>query len=59
MTEQGHLPSASAEIEPCTSAAVDLQHPWGGSWQIDGANVKTFRMEWGILCSKESGGAGL
>ena len=28
MTEQqGHLPSASAETEPCAAAAVDLQHP--------------------------------
>ena len=25
--QQGHLPSASAEIEPCATAAVDLQHP--------------------------------
>ena len=24
---QGYLPSASAEIEPCAAAAVDLQHP--------------------------------
>ena len=28
MTEQqGHLPSAFAETEPCAAAAVDLQHP--------------------------------
>ena len=30
MTEQqlqAHLPSATAEIEPCAAAAVDLQHP--------------------------------
>ena len=24
---QGHLPSASAEIDPCAAAAVELQHP--------------------------------
>ena len=28
MTEQqGHLLSASVEIEPCAAAAVDLRHP--------------------------------
>ena len=25
--QQGHLPSASVEIEPCGAAAVDLRHP--------------------------------
>ena len=27
--QQGHLPSASAEIEPCTAAAAGLKHPEG------------------------------
>ena len=27
MTEQGRLPSASVETEPCTAAPVDLRHP--------------------------------
>ena len=34
--QQGRLPSASAETEPCAAAAVDLQHPLqeiqGGDW---------------------------
>ena len=30
--QQGHLPSASAEIEPCAAAAVDLQHPLRVIW---------------------------
>lgn len=35
----GHLPSASAEIEPCVAAAVDLpQHP-----------LRKFRVENGAL----------
>lgn len=25
--QQGHLPAAFAETEPCAAAAVDLQHP--------------------------------
>ena len=53
VTEQqqpGHLPSASAseEMEPCAPAAVDPQYPLG-----------KFRVEWGTLCSRESGGTGL
>ena len=49
MTEQqGHLPSASMEIEPHAAIAVDLQQP-----------LKEFRVEWGPLCSKESGGTSL
>ena len=46
--QQGHLPSASAETEPCAAAAADLQHP-----------LREFRVEWGTLCSRESGGTGL
>ena len=34
--QQGHLPSASVEIEPCATAAVDLQH-----------SLREFRVEWG------------
>ena len=30
-TCQGHLPSASAETEPCVAAAVDLQHALKGA----------------------------
>ena len=47
--QQGHLPSASAETEPCAAAAVDLQHPLK---EIQGG-------EWGTLCSRETGGTGL
>ena len=39
--QQGHLPSASAEVEPCAAAAVDLQLP-----------LREFRAEWGTLCSR-------
>ena len=28
--QQGHLPSASAEIEPCATVAADLQHSLRG-----------------------------
>ena len=48
MTEQRHLPSASAETEPCAAAAVDLQHPLEGIQ--DGVRH---------LCSRKSGGTGL
>ena len=47
--QQGHLPSASAGIEPCAAAAADLQHPLRG---IQGG-------KWGTLCSRETGGTGL
>ena len=47
-TEQGHLPSASVEIEPCAALAVDLQRPPEG---VQGG-VRT-------VCSRESGGTGL
>ena len=43
-----HLPSASTEIEPHAAVAVDLQQP-----------LRKFRVEWGALCSRESGGTGL
>ena len=46
--QQGHQPSASAEIEPRASAAVDLQRP-----------MKEFRGSEALLCSRESGGTGL
>ena len=46
---QGHLPSASAETEPCAAAAADCQHALRG---IQGG-------EWGTLCSRETGGTGL
>ena len=43
VTEQrGHLPSASAETEPCATAAVDLQHP-----------LRKFRVENGALNAPE------
>ena len=49
MTEQQrHLPPASTEIEPHAALAVDLQQP-----------LREFRVEWGTLCSMESGGIGL
>ena len=47
-TCQGHLPSASVEIEPCAALAVDLQRPPEG---VQGG-VRT-------VCSRESGGTGL
>ena len=37
--QQGHLPSASVEMEPCSAAAADHQHPLEG---IQGE-------EWGTL----------
>ena len=46
--QQGHQPSASAEIEPRASAAVDLQRP-----------MKEFRGSEALMCSRESGGTGL
>ena len=48
MTEQGHLPSASVEIEPCAAAAAGPQHP-----------LRELRVETGTLCSRESGGTGI
>ena len=49
MTEQQeHLTTASAEIEPCTAIAVDLQHP-----------LKELRVKGSTLCSREFGGTGL
>ena len=47
--QEGHLPSASAETEPCAAAAADCQHALRG---IQGG-------EWGTLCSRETGGTGL
>ena len=49
VTEQGHLPSASVEVEPFAAAATNLQHPLR---EIPGG-------EWGSLCSRETGGTGL
>jgi len=46
---QVHLPSASAETEPCAAAAANLQYPLRG---MQGG-------EWGTLCSRETGGTGL
>ena len=46
--QQRHLPSASTEIEPQVTIAVDRQQP-----------LRKFRVEWGILYSRESGGTGL
>ena len=46
--KQRCLPSASLETEPRAAAAVDLQQP-----------LREFRVEWGALCSRESGGTGL
>ena len=43
-----HLPSASTEIESHAATAVDLQQ-----------SLKEFRMDWGTLCSRESGGTSL
>ena len=43
-----HLHSLSTEIEPRAAIAVDLQQP-----------LTEFRVEWGTLCSRESGGTGL
>ena len=42
------LPSAYTEIEPHAAIAGDLQHP-----------LREFRVEWGPLCSRESGGTDL
>ena len=47
-TEQRHLPSASMETEPLAAIVVNLQQP-----------LREFRVEWGTLCSRESGGTGL
>ena len=46
--QQSHLPSASTETEPHAAIAVDLQQP-----------LREFRVDWGTLCSRESGGTGL
>ena len=46
--QQRPLPSASAETEPHAAVAVDLQQP-----------LREFRVKWGTLCSRESGGTGL
>ena len=35
--QQGHLPSASAKIEPCAAAGADLQHPLRGAQVENGA----------------------
>ena len=43
--QQRHLPSASMEIEPHAAIAVDVQQC-----------LREFRVEWGTLCSRESGG---
>ena len=43
-----HLPSVSTEIEPHAAIAVDLQQP-----------LREFRVEWGTLCSRDSGRTGL
>ena len=49
MTEQqSHLPSASTETEPHAAIAVNFQQP-----------LREFRLGWGTLCSRESGGTGL
>ena len=45
---QGHLPSASGETEPPGATAVELQH-----------SLREFRVDRGILCSREPGGTGL
>ena len=46
--QQRHLPSATVEIEPCATIAVDFQQP-----------LREFRVECGALCSRESGRTGL
>ena len=46
--EEKHLPSASTEIEPHAAVAADLQQ-----------SLREVRVEWGPLCSRESGGTGL
>ena len=46
--QQGRLSSASLETQPRAAAVADLQFPGG-----------EFRVEWGTLCSRESGGTGL
>ena len=49
MTEQQrHLPSASMKIEHHAPKAVELQQ-----------SLREFRVEWGTLCSRQSGGTGL
>ena len=48
MELQRHLQSASMESEHQAAIAVDLQQP-----------LREIRVEWGILCSRESGGTGL
>ena len=45
--QQRHLPSSS-EMEPHAAIAVDLQQ-----------SLREFRVQWGTLCSRESGGTGL
>lgn len=46
--QQRHLPSASMEIKQDTAIAGELQQP-----------LREFRVGWGTLCSRESGGTGL
>ena len=47
--QQGHLPSASAEIGPCAAASLTFNMPW-----------REFRVESeASLCSRETGGRGL
>ena len=49
MTEQqGIFPSASTEIEPQAAIAADCQEL-----------LREFKVDWGTLCSRESGGTGL
>ena len=44
--QQGHLPSASAEVEPGAAAAADLQAPWGefrvGSEALSARGIQCF-----------------
>ena len=46
--QQRHLPSASMEIEPPVAMDFGLQQA-----------LREFRVQWGTLCSRESGGTGL
>ena len=46
--QQRHLSSALTEIEHHAAIAVDLQQP-----------LREFRVDWGTLFSRESGGTGL
>ena len=46
--QQRHLPSASMETEAHAAIAADLQQ-----------SLREFRVERGMLCSRESGGTGL